>query len=531
MTKSTVIRAALLVAALALAAGGADAKTFRWSSQGDIVTMDPHAQNEGFTNAFLDSIYETLVTRGKELKVEACLATSWQLVNPTTMRFKLRPNVKFHDGEAFTADDVVFTVQRALADTSNFKPYLAGVKEAKKVDDLTVDIITDGPAPVLVPQLTEVRIMSRAWSTKHNVLKPQDFKAKEETYASRNANGTGQFILKSREADVKTVIVKNSNWWGIAAGKAEGNVDEAIYQPIKQDSTRLAALLSGEIDFVLDPPPQDIPRLKQDGKIKVLEGMENRTIFLGMDQSRDELLYSNVKGKNPFKDRRVREAFQKAIDLAALKSQVMRGLSVPTAVMYAPQVDGYPKELDKVKPADREGAKKLMAQAGYAQGFEITLDCPNNRYVNDEKICVAVAGMLSQINVKVKVNAMPRAQYFPKIQNLDTSFYMLGWGVPTFDSQYALQSLVRTLVPKTADGDYNFGRYSNTQVDQAIDALKTEVDTKKRAALALEASRIHQGEVGHLPLHFQVIPWAMRSNVSVVHRADNKLTIKWVKVQ
>ena len=448
-------------------------------------------------------------------------------MGPTVMRFKLRPDVHFHDGAPFTADDVVFSIQRALSDTSNFKPYLAGVKEAKKVDDLTVDIVTDGPAPVLVPQLTEVRIMNRAWATRHNVTKPQDYKNKEETYAVRNANGTGPYILKSRDADVKTVAVKNSNWWG----KLEGNVDEIVYQPIKQDSTRLAALLSGEIDFILDPSPQDIGRLKQDPKIKILEGMENRTIFLGMDQYRDELQYSNVKGKNPFKDKRVREAFQAAIDVNALKSQVMRGLSVPTAVMYAPQVDGYPKELDKVKPADREKARKLLADAGYPKGFEVTLDCPNNRYVNDEKLCVAIAAMLAQINVTVKVNAMPRANYFPKIQNLDTSFYMLGWGVPTFDSQYALQSLIRTRVEKTPDGDYNLGRYSNPKVDAALDQLKTEVDPKKRAALAHEASALHLADVGHLPLHFQVIPWAMRSNVSVVHRADNRLTVKWVKVQ
>ncbi len=250
-----------------------------------------------------------------------------------------------------------------------------------------------------------------------------------------------------------------------------------------------------------------------------------------MDQFRDELLYSNVKGRNPFKDVRVRQAFQLAIDLNAIKTQVMRGLSVPTAVMYAPQVDGYPKELDVVRPADREKAKKLLADAGYAQGFEVTLDCPNNRYVNDEKICVAAAAMLAQINVTVKVATLPRAQYFPKIQNYDTSFYMLGWGVPTFDSQYALQSLVRTVIPKTADGDYNFGKYSNAKVDEDIDKLKTEVDPKKRAALALDASRIHQQEAGHIPLHFQVIPWAMRANVSVVHRADNKLTTKWIKIQ
>jgi peptide/nickel transport system substrate-binding protein len=526
MTTATAIRAAALAAALALAPA-LDAKTLRYSSQGDIVTIDPHAQNEGFTNAFLDNIYEPLVTRGRDLKVEPCLALSWQVVDATTTRFKLRPNVKFHDGTPFTADDVVFTVQRALADTSNFKPYLAGVKEAKRVDDLTVDVITEGPAPVLIPQLTEIRIMSRAWATKHNITKPQDFKNKEETYGARNANGTGAFVLKTREPDVKTVALLNSNWWG----RMDGNVNEIVYMPIKQNSTRLAALLTGEIDFMLDPAPQDVPRLKQDAKIRIVEGNENRTIFLGMDQMRDELLYSNVKGKNPFKDKRVREAFQAAIDVNAIKTQVMRGLSIPTAVMYAPQVAGYPKDLDKVKPADRDKARKLLADAGYAQGFEVTLDCPNNRYINDEAICVAVAGMLAQINVKVKVNAMPRVNYFPKIQNYDTSFYMLGWGVPTFDSQYAVQSLMRTLVPKTADGDYNLGRYSNAKVDAAVDALKTEIDPKKRAELAHEASAVHQADVGHIPLHHQVIPWAMRSNVSVVHRADNRLTVKWVKIQ
>jgi peptide/nickel transport system substrate-binding protein len=526
MTITNAARAGLVIVALACAAT-LDAKTLRFSSQGDITTIDPHGNNEGFTNAYLDSIYEPLVTRGKQLKVEPCLAVSWEAVNPTTMRFKLRPNVRFHDGTPFTADDVVFSIQRALSDTSNFKPYLAGVKEARKVDDLTVDMITDGPAPVLIGQLTEVRMMSKSWSTAHNVQKPQDYKNKEETWATRNANGTGPYILQSREADVKTVAVLNSNWWG----KVEGNVNEIVYQPIKQDSTRIAALLSGEIDFVLDPPPQDIGRLKQDPNIKVLEGNENRSVFLGMDQWRDELQYSSVKGKNPFKDKRVREAFQKAIDVNAIKSQVMRGLSIPTAVMYAPQVDGYPKDLDHVKPPDREGARKLLADAGYPQGFTVTLDCPNNRYINDEKICVAVAAMLAQVNVKVNVNAMPRATYFPKIQNYDTSFYMLGWGVPTFDSQYALQSLVRSVVPKTADGDYNLGKYSNASVDAAVDKLKTEVDPAKRAALAHEISQIHMADFGHIPLHFQVIPWAMRSNVKAIHRADNRLTVKWVTVQ
>jgi len=524
MSATTVLHTAILAVALAFGTA-VDAKTLRWSSQGDILTMDPHAQNEGLNNSVSDHIYEPLVTRGKDLKIEACLATEWKATSPTAMQFRLRPNVKFHDGTPFNADDVVFSIERALAPTSNFSPYMQGITSAKKIDDLTVEIQTKGPNPVLLPQLTEVRMMSKAWATKHNVLRPQDFKNKEETFAARNANGTGPYVLRSREADVKTVLVLNSNWWG----KMEGNVNEIVYQPIKQDGTRLAALLSGEVDFVLDPPPQDIPRLKKDAKIKVIEGNENRTIFLGFDQWRDELQYSSVKGKNPFKDRRVREAFQLAIDVNALKTQVMRGLSIPTAVMFAPQVAGYDKSLDVPVKPDRSRAKKLMTEAGYPQGFEVTLDCPNNRYINDEKLCQAIAAMLAQIDVKVRLNAMPRATYFPKIQKYDTSLYMLGWGVPTFDSLYALQSLLHS-VGQGGDGNFNLGKYSNAKADAAVDALKTETDMKKRAALTKEALSIHKADVGHIPLHHQVIPWAMRAGVSVVHRADNRLTVKWVKV-
>src|SRR6185436_18795441 len=203
---ASILAAAALVAFVA----AADARTLRWSSQGDILTMDPHSQNEGLNNAFSDHIYEPLVTRGKDLKVEPCLAVSWEQVSPTVMRFKLRPNVRFHDGSPFTADDVVFSIARANMDTSRFRGYLTGVKEARKVDDLTAEIVTEAPVPVLIPQLTQVRMMSKAWATKHNVLKPQDFAGKEETFASRNANGTGAYILKSREADVKTVAVANS---------------------------------------------------------------------------------------------------------------------------------------------------------------------------------------------------------------------------------------------------------------------------------------------------------------------------------
>ena len=506
------------------AAAPAGAKTLRWSSAGDILTMDPHAQNEGLNNTFADYVYEPLVTRGRKLELEPALALSWREVNPTTWRFTLRPNVKFHDGSAFTADDVVFSIERALTPTSNFGAYMEGITGAKKVDALTVDILTRGPAPVLIDQLTEVRMMSKAWSVKNGVTRPQDFKAKEETFAVRNANGTGPYVLKSREADVKTVFTANPAWWG----KRDGNVDEVVYAPIKSESTRVAALLSGEVDFVLDPPVQDIPRLKASGALKVVEGNENRTVFLGFDTFRDELQFSNVKGKNPFKDVRVRRAFYQAIDDEAIHTQVLRGLGVVTGSMVAPQVRGYTKEADTRLPLDRTAAKKLLADAGYPNGFEITLDCPNNRYIKDEGICQAVSAMLAQIGVTVRLNLMPRANYFPKVQNCDTSFYLLGWGVPTFDAQYTLHALVHT--PPKCDGEGNYGRYSNKRIDAVIEKLATEGDLQKRVAITREALTLLNEDVGYIPLHHQVIPWAMKQNVTVVHRADNKLLAKWVRI-
>jgi peptide/nickel transport system substrate-binding protein len=515
------------VAALAMATAlpFADAKTFRWASQGDILTMDPHSQNEGLNNSASDHIYEPLINRGKTMAIEPCLAISWTQINPTTMRFKLRDKVIFHNDAVFTTDDVVFSITRALEKTSDFSAYMQGIKSAKKIDSLTVDIASDGPNPTLLDQLTEVRMMNKAWALKNNAQKPQDFKNKEETYTARNTNGTGPFILKAREPDVKTVFVVNPKWWG---KRDSESIDEVIYTPIKNNATRISALLSGEVDFVLDPPVQDVPKLKEDKAIKVMEGNENRTIFLNFDQGRDELLYGS-KGKNPFKDIRVRQAMLQAIDVNAIYVSVMRKLSLPTMSLIAPQVRGYTKDVENRPPVDIVKAKKLMADAGFGNGFDVTLDCPDNRYINDQAICVAIAGMLAKIDIRVKVNAMPRALYFPKLQNTDTSMYLLGWGVPTFDSLYTLQSIVRTK-GQGGDGTWNFSGYSNPKIDAIIDALKTEVDLKKRAELTKAALLLEQADVGHIPLHHQVIPWAMRSNITVVHRADNRMLAKWAAI-
>jgi peptide/nickel transport system substrate-binding protein len=520
--------ATILAASFALGvAGNADAKTLRWASQGDILSFDPHAQNEGLNNTANSYIYEPLITYDEKFQLVPALATSWSRDGNLIWKFNLRKGVKFHDGTPFTADDVVFSINRALAPSSNFKAYTSGIQGAKKIDDHTVLIYTNTPTPILLNQLTELRMMSKAWAEKNKVTQPQDFVKKEETYAARHANGTGPYSLKSREVDVKTVFVENPNWWGKPTKK--GNVTEVVYTPIKSNATRTAALLSGELDFVLDPATQDIDRLKGAAAIKVVEGAENRTIFIGMDQLRDESPYVEVKGKNPLKDLRVRQALYHAIDIEAIKRAVMRGSSSPTGAIIAPQVRGWSKVVDTRLKYDPELAKKLLAEAGYPNGFTFTLDCPNNRYINDENICKALAAMWARIGLKVNVNAMPRATYFPKIQKYDTSVYLLGWGVPTFDALYSLQSLAMT-VGKDGDGNFNLGRVSNAEYDKLVEGIKQEVDPAKRNAMITKALQIHNAQVMHVPLHNQVIPWAMRKNVNVVHRADNRLEATWVKI-
>jgi peptide/nickel transport system substrate-binding protein len=519
--------AIVLVAALAICGGAGTSygKPLRWTSQGDVLTMDPHSQNESFTNGMNGQVYEPLVSYDKQLRLVPGLAVSWTNPEPTVWRFKLRPGVKFHDGAAFTADDVVFSLERANQPSSNFRVYAATVKHAKKIDDLTVEVVTRGPNPVFLQQMSLLYIMNKAWCVKNKADKPQNFTEKEESFSARNANGTGPYILKTREPDVKTILVENPKYWG----KREGNVTEMIYLPIKSDATRVAALLSGEVDFVLDPPPQDIARLKANPAIKVIEGAENRIIFFGMDQQRDELLYSNVKGRNPFKDVRVRQAMSLAIDIEAIKSRTMRGLAIPAGTMALPQADGYTAELDRRAPVDPAKAKKLLADAGYPTGFEITLDCPNNRYVNDEEICQAAAAMFSKIGVTTRLNAMPRAVYFPKLQKGDTSMYMLGWGGQTTDAIFTLRPVMHS--PRGGqEGSFNYGRYTNVRLDELIDRIDVEMDQPKRRAMVTEALKLHADEMLHIPLHRQMIPWAMRSNVKVVHRADNRLEGIWVEI-
>ena len=524
--------AAVAMAAMAVATT-ADAKTFRWAFQGDVQTMDPHGLFETFTLGFQASIYEGLVIKTREGLAEGDLAkpnlaTSWEQVNPTTWRFNLRKGVKFHNGNDFTAEDVAFSVERIRSEGSDMKVIANMIKEVKVVDSHTVDLITPNPDPILPIQLEIFYIMDKEWAEANNTAAATNVKGGEEgNHANLNANGTGPYMLKERQPGVKTVLERNPNWWG----SMDGNVTEGIFTPVGQDATRVAALISGDVDMAYPIPVQDWQRLEEASGVRPLTGPEMRTIFLGFDQDRDELLYSSVKGTNPFKDVRVRQAFVHAIDIEAIRKKVMRGSARPAALMVAPQVNGWSETLDDRWAYDLEKAKGLMIDAGYSNGFEVTMDCPNDRYVNDERICQAVAGMLAKINVQIDLLAQTKSKYFAKVlaqNNYDTSFFLLGWTPSSYDSYNPLSSLMACR--REGLGAFNLGGYCNERVHELTAMVQSEPDATKRQALIDEAFKIHRDEVGHIPLHQQPLSWGARDNVDVFQRPDNVFDLRYAIV-
>ena len=511
-----------LFTALAAASLVAQAQTIRIANQGDSLSMDPHSLNESLQLSVTGNVYEPLVGRNKDLSLAPALATSWKQTSPTVWRFELRKGVQFHDGTPFTADDVVFSFGRTQVEGSDMKSYTNDFKEVRKIDDHTVEIETKTPFPILPDVISLVYMMSKKWCETNQALGPVDRRKGIENAASFRANGTGPFRLRERQPNVRSVFTRNGSYWG----KIEGNVSEVVFTPIGNDATRVAALLSGEVDVMEPVPVQDIERVNGSANTRAITGPELRTIFLGMDQKRDELLYSNVKGKNPFKDKRVRQAFYQAIDIEGIKKTVMRGASNPSALLVGPGINGFQPDAKRL-PYDVEAAKKLMAEAGYPNGFEVAMNCPNDRYVNDGRICQTVAANLSRINVKINLQAETKGTYFPKVLRRDTSFYMLGWTPATYDSHNALNALMRCVDDK-GSGQFNLGAYCNPKVDELTLKIQAETDKVKRNAMIKEVFDLHAADVGHIPLHQQALAWGVGKNVKLVQLADNFMHFKWL---
>jgi peptide/nickel transport system substrate-binding protein len=528
MSWRTILKTATLCTALVMVADAADARAIKWARSGDALTLDPHAQNEGPTHNLLHLVYEPLILRDRTGKLLPTLATSWQIRedDPTIWEFKLREGVKFHNGNTFNADDVVFSLERALQPSSDMKGLLTFIDKVSKVDDSTVHIKTKGPNPLVPNYLTNLYMMDKQWAEANNTITVQDYKAKVDNYSVRNANGTGAYMLVSREQDVKTVLKRNDGYWG--KSEVPLGISEITYLTIKSDATRVAALISGEIDFVQDVPVQDIDRLEKNASLKVTLGPENRTIFLGMDVASPELKTSNVKGKNPFADKRVRQAVNMSIDREAIKRAVMRGQSVPAGVIAPPFVNGYTKELDTLPKIDLDKAKALLKDAGYPDGFQVTLHCPNDRYINDEGICQAATAMLAKIGIKVNLVAQPKGPHFTLIQKQppETEFYLLGWGVPTYDSHYIFSFLYHTRAGK--DGGWNATRYSNPELDKKIQSLTSEVNAAKRNATIADVWKTLSEETLYIALHHQTLAYAMKRDLDIQVSPENQVHMKFI---
>lgn len=502
----------LLATALTLGTTlGASAETLRWARAGDSLTLDPHAQNEGPTHALAHQIYEPLIIRDHDGQMQAALATDWapKEGDPNVWVFNLRQGVKYHDGADFTAEDVVFSINRAKTPNSDMKELLTSITEVRAVDDHTVEIVTDGPNPILSSNLTNLFMMDKGWAEANNAVDVQDVEGGEQTFAATNANGTGPFKLVSREPDVKTVLSQNADYWGM--GTFPMQVTEVVYTPIQNAATRVAALLSGEVDFIQDVPVQDLGRVSSTDGLVVKTAPQNRVIFFGLNMGADDIEADNVEGKNPLADVRVRKAMSMAINRDAIKQVVMRGQSAPAGMIAPPFVNGWTEAMDSTAKTDVEAAKAMMAEAGYGDGFSIRLDCPNDRYINDEAICQAAVGMMAQIGITVNLDAKPKAQHFPLITNGETDFYMLGWGVPTYDSEYIFNFLVHTRTSER--GSWNGTGFGNSDVDGMIQSLASETDLAKRNASIQSIWDVVQDEQLYLPIHHQVLNWGMTDAV------------------
>lgn len=509
-------------------AGIAEAKTFRYATTGDVLGLDPHANNEGPTNTMKGNLYGRLLHRKADLSLEPDLATKWEKLDATTWRFSLRQGVKFHNGNDFNADDVLFSYKRQTQESSDMSFALATVKEIRKVDDYTIDIITKGPDPILLLNMPIFYIVDKEWIEANNAF--EVVRASGSTnFANVNTNGTGPFKLVEWVQDTRLVLEPNENYWN--KDSVEHNITRAVFTPISNDATRVAALLSGEIDLMYPVPLQDVNRLENDPNASALQGPELRTIFLGFDQWRDESLDMPGSGKNPFKDKRVRQAFYQAININAIKRVVMRNAATPTGLMIAPGINGFQEDMNDRAAYDPDAAKKLLAEAGYPDGFPVTFDCPNDRYVNDEEICTAVIPMLERVGIKVTPNFQTKSKHFNKIgkaENNNTSFFMLGWTPGSYDALNPLMQLMST--GKPGHGDWNCGQYNHPRVAELTEMIKTEMDESKRNAMIREAFQIHKDDFGHITLHQQALAWGVRSDTvkSVIQRPFNDVDLRYV---
>ncbi|MEL6217137.1 MAG: ABC transporter substrate-binding protein [Pseudomonadota bacterium] len=487
------LAAAALLAGLAVA-GPADARVLRLAYDADPVSLDPHEQLSGGTLQLSHMVFDPLVRWTQDLGFEPRLATSWERVDAETMRFSLRQGVKFHSGREMTARDVVWTFDR-LKTSADFKGIFSQWASMAAVDDYTVELKTEGASPLVLHTATYVFPMdSEFYRGKAEIIKHGD------SFASTNLSGTGPFTVESREQGVKVVFKRNPTYWD---SESKGNVTEIVMTPIKEAPTRVAALLAGDVDFIAPVPPTDLERIDADPDTNLVTMTGTRIITLQLNQERVAA----------FKDVRVRQAIVHAINNDGIVKKIMKGFGTVAAQKSPAGYLGYNEAL--TPRYDLAKAKALMDEAGLSEGLSVSMMCPNNRYVNDFKICEASAAMLARIGINVDLTTMPKAQYWPKFDERAADIMMIGWHSDTEDSANFYEFLTMTPNTDTGRGQYNSGNYSNAKVDELTEASLTETDDTVRADMLQEIEKILYDDAAFVPFHWQDLAWASRKGVHI----------------
>jgi peptide/nickel transport system substrate-binding protein len=507
--------AVTLAFSAAVVTGPATAQELKIGIKTEPSALDPqfHTLNPNIQVA--DHFFDALVAQDENLKPKPALALSWKTVDETTWEFKLRPNVKFHDGGDFTAADVVYTYERIPKVPNSPGPYTIYTRSMKSfeiVDPLTLRIHTNGPAPLLLLDLAALPILSKKAMSAGSA---PEGRTTAELNAGTGLVGTGPFKFVEWQRGSRIVGERNDNYWG-----PKPAWQKIILRVLSNNTTRVAALLSGDVDMIEDPPTTDLAKLKSDPKITLEKAISNRVIYIALDQHGEPpIAIPDTNGKNPLMDPRVREALSIAIDRKGIANKIMEGVAIPAGDLLPYPMGGTRKDTP-VDPYDPAKAKKLLEEAGYPKGFSITLGAPNGRYINDLKIAQAVAAMWTRIGVKTDVDANAPPVFFKNRDSFKYSAYMAGWGASTGELSNALKSLAATPDRSKGMGTTNSGKHSNKEMDAKLEQALVTIDDAKREALLADASKILMAEHGIIPIHFEVSVWALRKGLTYTGRAD-----------
>ena len=521
----------LLLAAVlpAPAVSAAATRTLRVALQSEIVSLDPQSIRDTLTSEFLSNIMEPLVRFNDRLEVEPALAVRWERTAPTRWRFFLRRGVSFSNGNPFNAADVVFSFGRGSNPASPFVGELAGIRRILSVDDYTVEFETAEPFPQLPRHLAALLIFDQEWTTAHGAAAPYNALTGGGNHLGAHVLGTGAFLMRSFQQNAISELEANPRWWDRENRKH--NLDRVFLQTIRADSTRLAALLSGQVDLIFPCPFQGVARALQSGEIQVLERLSLRTLMLGMNLRDGPLAASGVAlGRNPLRDLRVRRALYQAIDVNAIVSKIMLGHAEPASLPMAHEIDGYDSRLDGRLPYDPEASKRLLAEAGYPNGFNAGLECPNDRYPNDEALCTSLAAMFARVGVRISLNTRTKARHLQEMLSGRADLFLLGWAASeSMNADSFLKNIMHS--PGSLMGRFNPGSYSNPRVDELTRLTGREADPRKRRDLIFEAFRIHKDEIGHIPLVTLKLVCAARREVEFKPAAIDGLWLRYIRMR